>query len=157
MFDRAAIKHRSNEFIGIYDITTDRIHDMCVAKAVHTHNVADNCDFIAKSLGFDDYDVDLAWIIGELHDFARFGQIVATHSFKDTEKFNHARVGTILLFEHGMINDVIPNYDDVREEDGLVMEKAIYHHSGFPPAQRSYQARACVLRSHTRCGSARHI
>lgn len=131
IFDRGAIARNCNEFYGIYDETEGITSSMCQAKIIHTRFVAQNCNDIARSLGFDDYDTDLAWIIGELHDFARFGQIVVTHTFRDSDSFNHAHVGATLLFDYNMIEDVIPNYHEVSQTDRIVMKKAIAHHSDF--------------------------
>lgn len=130
-FDREAIERNCEEFFGIYENFKGRDYDMCMAKLEHTRIVASNCEVIAKSFGLDDYEVDLAWIIGELHDFARFGQIVVTHTFKDSDDYNHAHVGAWLLFEYNMAEDIIPNFDEIPEEDKEVIKKAIYHHSDF--------------------------
>lgn len=40
-------------------------------------------------------------------------------------------LGASLLFRHGLIEDIIPDYDEVCHKDRVVMEKAIYHHSDF--------------------------
>ena len=131
IFDRDEIKRNFDEFFSLYDVTKARIHDMCTAKLIHTHAVAANCDFIAEHLGLNEYDRDLAWTVGELHDFARFGQAVVTHTFRDNDKYNHAKFGARLLFKHGMIEDIMLNFDELSDEDKLVMEKAVYHHSDF--------------------------
>jgi hypothetical protein len=129
--DRAEILRRCEEFFSLYDIMGGRTYDMCEAKIEHSRIVATNCDDIARNLGFDRYDTDIAWIIGELHDFGRFGQIVVYETFRDSEQWNHAHLGAGLLFDHGLINDIIPNWDEIADEDRLVMKKAIYHHSDF--------------------------
>ena len=130
-FDRAEISRRVEEFFSVYDITNGRTHDMCEAKIEHSRIVADNCDDIAHNLGFGSYDTDIAWIIGELHDFGRFGQIVVLHTFRDSDLWNHAHLGASLLFDHGLIEALIPNWDEVSDEDRVVIRKAIYHHSDF--------------------------
>ena len=131
IFDKNTIEKNCEEFYSLYNITEDKVYDMCRLKLIHTRAVAENCLKIAKDMELNDYDTTLAWIIGELHDFARFGQAVVTHSLDDSEKFNHARLGARILFTHGLIEDIIPNYYEISEEDRLVMEKAVYHHSDF--------------------------
>lgn len=131
VFDRDEIKRRCEEYFSIYDMTQKRTREMCIAKTEHSRIVASNCEDIAKGQGFDRYNIDLAWIIGELHDFGRFGQIIVTHSFQDTGRWNHAHLGASLLFKHGLVDDLIPNWDEIDEEDRIVMEKAVYHHSDF--------------------------
>lgn len=129
IFDRDEIKRNCDDFFSLYDVTNKRTYDMCRAKKIHTDAVAANCVFMATHLNLSEYDCDLAWIIGELHDFARFGQAVVTKTFRDSDRYNHAKFGARLLFKHGMIEDIMSNFDEVGDEDKRVMERAIYHHS----------------------------
>ena len=129
IFDRETIRNNCEEFFSLYSVTKNRTFDMCKVKIIHTRHVTENCDKITESMRLDEYDRDIAWIIGELHDFARFGQAVVTKTFRDSERFNHARLGARILFTHRMIEDIIPNYSEVPDEDKLVMEKAVYYHS----------------------------
>ena len=131
IFSKDEIKQRCNEFFSLYDVTNARTYDMCKAKQIHTNAVAANCIHIAEYLGLSEYDCDLAWTIGELHDFARFGQVVVTKTLRDSDRYNHAKFGARLLFKHGIIEDIMLNYREVDDEDKVVMEKAIYHHSDF--------------------------
>lgn len=134
IFDRAEISKNCEEFFSLYNVFSenkDKVYDMCQRKIFHTRRVTENCIMIASHMGLNDYDCSLAWIIGELHDFARFGQAVVTQTFVDSERFNHARLGARLLFTHGLIEDIIPNYDEVSEEDKIVMEKAVYYHGDY--------------------------
>lgn len=130
-FNKDEIRRNCDEFFLLYDVTKARVHEMCEIKRVHTLAVAENCIYIAKYLGLSEYDCDLAWLIGELHDFARFGQAVVTKTFSDSDKYNHAKLGASLLFKHRMIEDLVPNYNQICDEDKIVMEKAVYHHSDF--------------------------
>ena len=131
IFNVEEIKRNCEDFFALYDIQKYNRQDMIQAKVIHTRAVAANCLKIAKSLGLSQYDCDLAWIIGELHDFARFGQIRVTGNFRDSDKYNHAKIGAKLLFGYSMIEDIILNWNEVNAEDKLVLEKAIYHHSDF--------------------------
>ena len=130
-FDRKTIESRCEEFFALYGVTRGRIHDMCQAKVTHTRAVAANCLEIAENLGLNEYDCDLAWIIGELHDFSRFGQAVVTKTYRDSDLFNHAKLGARILFVHRMVEDIIPNFDRLSAEDQRVLEKAVYHHSDY--------------------------
>lgn len=129
VFNKDEIKQRCDEFYSLYDVTNARTYDICKAKQIHINAVAANCIHIAEYLGLNEYDCDLAWIIGELHDFARFGQVVVTKTFRDSDRYNHAKFGARLLFKHGMIEDIISDYDAISDEDKIVMERAVYHHS----------------------------
>ena len=130
-FDKAVIQANCEEFYGLYDSTRDKVRSMCELKKIHTRAVAENCLRIADSMGLCEYDRDMAWVIGELHDFARFGQAVVTKSLDDSERFNHAHLGARLLFTHKLIDDIVPDFGLICAEDRLVMEKAVYHHSDF--------------------------
>ena len=131
IFDKENIRKNCDEFYSLYDMTEGRTREMCEIKKIHTQAVAANCVYIAKHLGLSEYDCDLAWIIGELHDFARFGQAIVTQTFRDDDRYNHAKVGARLLFTLGMIEDIIPNYAQVNAKDKIAMEKAVYYHSEF--------------------------
>ena len=99
IFDKDAISKECELFFGLYERTKGRTAEMCEAKIIHTRAVAENCTVIAQNLGLDEYDQDIAWIIGELHDFARFGQAVVTKTFRDSDQFNHAHFGAKILFD----------------------------------------------------------
>ena len=129
VFDIAAVKQECEEFFSLYNIMDDKTLEMCTRKKIHTRAVADSCRFIAEYLELTPYDCDLAFVIGELHDFARFGQAAVTRSFKDTDRYNHAKMAVRLLFTHRLIEDIIPDYAKLPVDDRLVLEKAIYHHS----------------------------
>lgn len=131
IFDKETILKQCEEFFELYNEIGDRTAKMCEAKLIHTRAVALSCIRIAEELGLDEYDTDLAWIIGELHDFARFGQAVVTKTFRDSDRFNHARLGARLLFDHHLVDDIILNFNEVSEEDQLVMKKTVYHHGDF--------------------------
>ena len=130
-FDTSTIRANCEAFYGLYNVTRGEILEMCELKRIHTQAGAENCLRIATDIGLSDYDRDLAWVIGELHDFARFGQAVVTHSLDDSEHYNHAHLGARLLFTHRMIDDIIPDFDQIIPEDQRVMEMAVYHHSDF--------------------------
>ncbi|MBQ9606553.1 MAG: HD domain-containing protein [Lachnospiraceae bacterium] len=129
--DVDTIRKNCEEFFGLYNVAKNDIYDMCELKIIHTRAVADNCLDIARNMGLDEYDCNIAWIIGELHDFARFGQAVVTGCLDDSDRFNHAHLGARILFTHHLIDDIIPDYDRICEADRLVMEKAVYHHSDY--------------------------
>ncbi len=130
-FDTTTILENCEDFYGMYNVTRGEIRQMCDLKMIHTRAVAENCLRIASHMGLSDYDRNMAWVIGELHDFARFGQAVSTRSLDDSDRFNHARLGARLLFTYRMIDDIIPNFDQICPEDRRVMEMAVLHHSDF--------------------------
>ena len=149
-FDMAEISENCEEFFSLYNVFSenkDRVYEMCQRKIYHTRRVAAKSIQIAREMGLNEDDCGLAWTIGELHDFARFGQAVVTKTFKDSERFNHARLGARLLFTHGMIEDIISNYDELSEEYKTIMEKAVYYHSdyGLPEGLTERERLFCTI------------
>lgn len=131
-FDRREIEHRCEEYFSIFDeITQKRMYDMCRAKIEHSRIVASNCELTANDLGLSRYDTDLAWLIGELHDFGRFGQVIMTLTFRYSDAWNHAHFGTHLLFDAGLVDNLAPEWEDICAEDRTVVRKAVHHHSDF--------------------------
>ncbi|SDH30204.1 HDIG domain-containing protein [Pseudobutyrivibrio sp. 49] len=96
-------------------------------KIAHTYKVAENSKAIAESLGLSEEDVELAWLIGMLHDIGRFEQIKRYQTFSDAQSVDHAEFGADLLFkEPGLIKD----YIETREYDNLI-ETAIREHNKY--------------------------
>lgn len=130
-FDKTAIRNSCEEFFSLYNVTKGDVSIMCERKKRHTQYVAENCVMIAKIMGLDEYDCDMAWVIGELHDFARFGQAIKTHSFVDSKQFDHAKIGANMLFTHHLADDIIPDYDKISDTDKTVMRKAVLYHNDY--------------------------
>ena len=146
-FDIPAIDRNCAAFYGLYNATGGNVRDMCERKIRHTSEVAKNCRLIAEKKGICGYDCDMAWVIGMLHDFARFGQAVRTHSFVDSVQFDHAKLGARLLFTHHLVEDIVPGFDGMCDEDKAVMEKAVLHHSDFelPDDLSAREEMFCVI------------
>lgn len=74
-------------------------------KIEHTYRVSGLCEKIAGSLGLSEEDVDLAWLLGILHDVGRFEQLRQYGTFIDAQSINHALFGTEILFKQRKIRD----------------------------------------------------
>ncbi len=122
MIDRELVKREFKSYVSGYDINDDKIK----LKVLHTYKVASNCENIATSLDLSSSDVDLAWLIGMLHDIGRFEQLRRFHTFIDKDSIDHAKFGADLLFNEGLI--------DRFKVDGKlypVIESAIRFHNYF--------------------------
>lgn len=95
-------------------------------KIEHTYRVAELCEQIAKSSGCSEYEVDLAWLTGLLHDVGRFEQLKNFGTFIDAESIDHAAYGADILFKEGKIRDYVTG----TEEDVLI-ENAVRYHSAY--------------------------
>lgn len=92
-------------------------------KVVHTYHVVDNAKAIATNLNLSEEDINLAELIGLLHDIGRFEELTALKRF-DSVGFDHASYGVKMLFEDNMIRNFIE--DDSYDE---IIKVAIDNHS----------------------------
>ena len=67
-------------------------------KLAHSLRVSSWCDRLARALHLSPDDVDLAWLIGVLHDIGRFEQLREYHTFIDYQSMDHAKYGARYLF-----------------------------------------------------------
>ncbi len=109
------------EYVRNYDPSDEKIK----LKIDHTYRVAGLCQRIAESLGLSEPDVDIAWLLGMLHDIGRFEQIRRFGTFNDVQSVDHAEFGADLLFKEGLIRKFAEGYYEEcelarsgNEEDG---------------------------------------
>lgn len=110
------------EYLKQYDLEDGSVN----LKVVHTYGVVDKSEYIAKELGLDEENIELAKLIALLHDIGRFEQVKLTKDFDDSKGFEHANYGVKVLFEDGLIRNFVDNskYDEV-------IRKAIYNHNKY--------------------------
>lgn len=94
------------EYVRNYDPSDEKIK----LKIAHTYRVAGLCQRIAESLGLSEPDVDIAWLLGMLHDIGRFEQIRRFGTFNDAQSVDHAEFGADLLFKEGLIRKFAEGY-----------------------------------------------
>ncbi|MDD7391083.1 MAG: HD domain-containing protein [Lachnospiraceae bacterium] len=109
------------QYLDHYDREDDKVR----LKIVHTYCVVDCSREIAVRMGLSDEDVELAMMIGLLHDIGRFEQLKRYDSFEPTT-MDHAAEGVHILFEEGMIRRFM---EDDRYDD--LIRTAIARHSDF--------------------------
>lgn len=123
--DRRRVMDVFAEYASHYDSSDGKIK----LKIDHTYRVAGLCDRIAKSLGLGNRDVDIAWVMGMLHDVGRFEQLRRYGTFSDADSIDHAHYGVEILFEDGKIYE----YLSITESDTEYhqIRTAIYNHSAY--------------------------
>lgn len=94
------------EYVRNYDPSDEKIK----LKIDHTYRVAGLCQRIAESLGLSEPDVDIAWLLGMLHDIGRFEQIRRFGTFNDVQSVDHAEFGADLLFKECLIRKFAEGY-----------------------------------------------
>ncbi|MGN9136311.1 HD domain-containing protein [Clostridium sp. HCP1S3_B4] len=117
--DRTKVKNVFNNYVDNYNSHDGKIK----LKIYHTYKVSEICEKIAKSLKFNNEDIDLAYLLGILHDIGRFEQVRRYGTFNDAKSINHAKLGTEILFDEGKIRDFI----DDESEDELIKSAILYH------------------------------
>jgi len=122
MIDILKAKEAFKEYVKKYDIENGKI----ALKIAHTYRTAEVAKNIAISLELDIENIELAELIGLLHDIGRFEQLKRynTYSDRDRDSINHGEFGAKLLFEEGLIRKFIEEdkYDDI-------IKKAILNHN----------------------------
>lgn len=113
-----------NEYTASYNLDDPKIR----LKYEHTFRVADISEKIASSIpDMSNDDINLAWLIGMLHDIGRFEQVRRFGTFYDKDSVNHAMFGADLLFDNEkkdprLIFDI---------PDPSIVETAIRNHSSY--------------------------
>jgi HD superfamily phosphodiesterase len=120
--DRKKALKAFDTYVNNYDASAEKIR----LKIEHTYRVAGLCQQIAVSAGFNENDVNIAWLTGLLHDVGRFEQLRRYGTFIDAQSIDHAEFGADLLFKEGLIRNFI-------EDDSLddLLEKAVRYHSAY--------------------------
>lgn len=111
------IKYTSN-----YDLTNSNID----RKKYHSFRVMEISKEITTDMKLKQEDIELAALIGLLHDIARFEQYKQFKTFNDLESFDHGNYGVKILFEDGMIRKFVETnkYDEI-------IKKSIKNHNKF--------------------------
>lgn len=122
MIERKKVQEVFKKYVAPYDVTNEKI----ALKIVHTYHTAQVAEKIAKSIGLDEENIELAWIIGLLHDIGRFEQLRIYNTFDDSKSIDHADFAVKLLFQEGLIRKFIKEdiYDDI-------IYKAIQNHNKY--------------------------
>lgn len=113
--DRQKALQSFQEYVSHYDIEKQMIR----LKVEHTVRVAELCERIAVSLNLEQEDIDLAWLIGLLHDIGRFEQQKNYGTFNDAISIDHAQYGAELLFSNGDVGkNTVTGQNTVTEQTG---------------------------------------
>ena len=103
-----------------YDLTNDRIK----GKQTHSLRVMEISKQIAERLGLSQEDVELATLIGLLHDIARFEQYTRYNTFRDLESIDHGDLGAEILQKD------IRKYIETDQYDDIII-KAVKNHNKY--------------------------
>ena len=122
MIDIAHAKQEFEKYLDEYDRQDEQIY----LKIEHTYGVVKYAGEIARRMECSREDVELAELIGLLHDIGRFEQIRRFHSF-EPGTMDHAVFGAELLFgEEKIIRRFIRD-----DQFDILIDAAIRKHSDF--------------------------
>lgn len=121
MIDFRNAKEMFKEYLKDYDLEDGSIQ----LKIRHTYEVINKSEYIAKGLGLDEENIELAKVIALLHDIGRFEQLKLFHQFDNT-KFDHAKYGAEVLFNDNLIRKFVEDnkYDEI-------IKKSIENHNKY--------------------------
>ena len=110
MIDYDKALHAFQAYVKNYDVNDGKVH----LKIVHTMKVAELSEMIARGIGMDEENAQLAKVIGLLHDIGRFEQLRRFHDFRDYLTVDHAQLGVEILKENHLIRAFVEDekYDD---------------------------------------------
>ena len=117
------LEKAKNEFLKYsenYDLTKEPIK----AKQTHSLRVMEIAKQIAQGIGLSKEEVELATLIGLLHDIARFEQFTQYGTYKDMLSFDHGDIGAEIL------SSDIRKYIDTNQYDEIII-KAVKNHNKF--------------------------
>ena len=99
MIDINNAKKVFENYVKDYDIKNGKI----ALKVHHILRVSTISKDIAISLNLSKEDIELAELIGLLHDIGRFEQVKRYNTFIDKDSINHGEFGVKILFEENLI------------------------------------------------------
>ena len=117
------------QYVGSFDSSNPRI----ALKIDHTMRVASLCDRIARDLSLSSHEVDLAWLIGLLHDIGRFEQVRQFNTYNDAVSVDHAEFGVNVLFDGFPEQNAVPairSFTSTSEHDEFI-RLAVASHSAY--------------------------
>lgn len=117
------IKSAKEEFIK-YTQKFDLDNKNIKRKQSHSIRVMTISNQIAKSLNLSEKQIEIATLIGLLHDIARFEQYTQFRTFKDLESFDHGDYGVEIL------NKDLRKYIQISKYDNII-KTAIKNHNKF--------------------------
>ena len=112
-----------DDYVSNYDLNEKRIR----YKYHHSYKVEELMEKLANSFNLTDEEIELAKVIGLLHDIGRFEQIRKYDSSSDIKSgIDHANESCVYLFDEGHIKDF---YD--KEENYKIIKDAIKNHNKY--------------------------
>lgn len=117
--DLERLKESFKKYVDTFDTSEKAIK----RKYIHSLRVMEICDMLAKANNYNEKDIELANIIGLLHDYGRFPQWTKHKTYNDLISIDHADLGVELLFD----NNEIENFFKEKEYYDEIYDAIKYH------------------------------
>ena len=135
MIDLEKCKDEFLKYTEKYDLNNDNLK----RKQLHSLRVMQKSRIIAKSLKLSEEEIQIATLIGLLHDIGRFEQYTKYNTFSDHNSIDHAELGIRILQENNYIKNyiedenwiniiliAIKNHNKYKMENGLNKKKELF-------------------------------
>lgn len=122
MIDLESAKKEFEKYISNYDLNNPEIE----RKVGHSFRVSKISEKIAKSLNLPDEEIEVATLIGLLHDIGKIDQRSEKSVYKDLEKVEHGEAAVKILEK----DDYIRKYIEDSKYDNII-KTAIINHSKY--------------------------
>ncbi len=119
MIDFEQAKFAFKQYIQDYNVEYGKIE----LKIRHTYGVVEANEYIAKKLSLNQEDMELAKLIGLLHDIGRFEQIKSFDCFIDSKTTDHAILANDILFK----NELIRKFIKEKQYDRIISKSILNH------------------------------
>lgn len=122
MVDLDKAKKEFKKYISNYDLNNPKIE----RKVGHSYRVAEISEKIARSLNLTDEEIEVATLIGLLHDIGRFEQQTRYGTYNDMCSIDHGKLGVEILEK----KDYLRNYIKDDKYDNII-KTSIYNHNKY--------------------------
>lgn len=119
MIDIKKAEEEFKRYSSGYDMNESHIE----RKVRHTFRVEELCEKIAFSIGMNEEEINLAKLIGLLHDIARFEQYTIYKTYDDHKSIDHGNFGVKILEEKNNIRE----YIETDKYDNIILKAVEYH------------------------------
>ena len=117
---------KAKEVFKNYTDKYDKSNPNISRKIAHSYRVAELSKTIAENLKLDEIQIQLAELIGLIHDIGRFEQVKIYNTYVDLKSIDHADLGVKILEENNFINEFCDN-----ESYHKIILTAIQNHNKF--------------------------
>lgn len=114
------IEEEFKKYVSKFDLNDDSIS----RKYYHSLRVMDKARKIAESIELSEEYINIATIVGLLHDYGRFEQWKRYHTFADGKSIDHGDLGVEILFDEKEIEKY-----DIKKENYRIIYNAIKYHN----------------------------